>query len=201
MANDVFKMVVEWDLANGDTGQNVLYGYIGGGDAADISDLIEDIKDSVVDKFVPWLAELAGEVVMRLVRIYAFDVLTGISTPVGDGIINAPGGNVQNALPAGVAVKTTIKPDNRPRGGGVYLPAPVVTSVGNTGEMVAGTVTAALTTAVNIATIDALPLTGLTWSPAYYSKKDLALVPTGAASVSVNNVFDYQRRRKSGVGI
>ena len=73
--------------------------------------------------------------------------------------------------------------------------------MGNTGEVTPTVLAAAVATAVNIASISALPLTGLTWSPAYYSRADLALVPTGAASVTVNNVFDYQRRRKSGAGI
>ena len=99
MANDVFKMVVEWDMANGDVAQNVLYGYINGGDAADPTDLIEDIKDDILNKFAPWLATLAGEVILRLVRVYAFNVLTGLSVPIGDGIIGQPGADPQNALP------------------------------------------------------------------------------------------------------
>jgi hypothetical protein len=201
MANDNFKIVVEWSLANGSVAQNVIYANIPGGDAANPSDLVNDIVNLIAAKFANWLAEVITTVILNIVKVYGFDEATGLSVPIGSGLIGDPGTATGVPCPAGCAVKVNIYPDLRARPAGIYLPQPAAVSLNTDGTLDAPGVANAALTAAQLVGGSTLGTTGLSWNPRYWSKKDLAMVDIEGAPTEVNDVVDYQRRRKKGVGI
>jgi len=196
-----YRVVAEWTQANGSVAQNVLYANIINGEVADQADLIQDIADTVYDIMLDWLASVATNVILALVRIYLFDQSTGLSTPVGVGVINEAGTGGGSSLPAGVSVKYNLYLEGRSRPFGAYLPGPATLAAGSNG-LIASTGTAnALVTALNMTVNHSMALTGLVFRPRVYSPKDSLTLDAVGADAEVNNVFDYQRRRKSGVGV
>lgn len=201
MADDNYKMVVVWSLPNGSQGQNVIYANVPGGDSAVVGDLITDLAGRVGAIFGQWLAHVTASCILELVKIYAFNAATGISTPLGSGVLNDPGTSVNGPLPAGCAVKMNVYPTAKPRPAGNYLPAPTTGSLDSDGSLDAATVAGALAVATALTAGAVLPLTSLSYNPVYWVKADGVIYSYELDPVSVNDVMDYQRRRKAGVGI
>lgn len=201
MADDIFKAVVEWDMPNGSVGQNVLYAQVIGGDAADVEDLVADIVATIVSRLGSWITYLATEFLLDAIKVYAFDASTGVSVPLGAGNPNVTGGDGAATLPLGCCVKLSWYAPQRARPAGIYLPAPTVTHVDDDGSLGVGATAAALATANALKTTGTLIVTGLTYRPVYWAKGDGLMVTINPATSAVNDVIDYQRRRKAGVGI
>lgn len=197
----IYKAVAEWNLPNGGIAQNVFYSNVINGEVADQQDLTDDIGNEIKRIFAPWLAQVAINVLLALVRVYLFDPVTGISTPVGVHVANVTGGGGTFMLPAGVAVKVSQYVQGRARPFGAYLAGVDASGNLSSGLMSAAETAAALACGVANTVVTTMLATGLAYRPRGYSKKDLAMVTLEGASCEVGDVFDYQRRRKQGVGV
>lgn len=199
MAN--YKIVAEWNLPNGGIAQNVYYSTVINGETADPNDLAQDLSDEVVRILTPWLATVASNVILALLRIYVFDPLTGASTPFATTAQGIAGlGSVQS-LPAGVAVKVSHYITGRARPFGVYLPGADEAEALNEGLMSTIMQAAALGTAAANTVDVTMSRTSLAYRPRAYSPRDNQLIPLLGADNEIGSVFDYQRRRKQGVGV
>ena len=201
MANDRFKLVVEWGLPNSSIAQNILYANIGGGDVADPQQLVADIGSEVIDIFQPWLIRIAANCVLSRVLVYAFDEVNNTAVPLGTDVINNPGTNSNNTLPCGNAVKVNLFPLDRSRPAGMYLPPTVVNSLEPSGSMSSSVAAAAINGGIAATQVRSTAVLGLQWIPMYYSVKDGGLVSLTNSSVQVDTTIDYMRSRKRGNGI
>lgn len=196
-----YKMVAEWNLPNGSVAQNVFYAAVIDGETADQDDLITDLTDEITRILTPWLATVATNVILALVRIYLLDVATGATTPVGVGAINQAGTGAFHALPGGVAVKINAYLEGRARPFGVYLAGLDEGGLEADGSLTAVAQAAALATAAANTVVTIMSLTGLAYRPRYYSLKDFTLIQADGSNYEVDDTADYQRRRKAGRGI
>lgn len=196
-----YKLVAEWNLPQGSIAQNVFYANVINGEVADQDDLITDLGNEILRILGPWLAQVATNVILALVRIYIFDALTGTATPVGTFVANTPGTGGAGMLPAGVAVKLGQYVQGRARPFGAYLCG--LDNVGNPPDGLIGApeAAAALATAAANTIVTTMGITGLAYRPRGYSRKDAAMVDFVGANNEIGNVFDYQRRRKAGSGV
>lgn len=201
MANNTFKIVAEWSLPNGSIGQNILYAEIAGGDSADPQTLVDDVAIEVERIFSPWLGAVTQNGALSRALVYAFDVATGLSTPVGTGVINSAGLASGNSCPGGVATKVNLFVAGRSRPAGMYLPTPAAALLTATGSMSASTVIGALAVGTDATAVSALTTNGETYTPLYFSEKDGIMVSLVNASIQVDTTYDYMRSRKAGNGI
>lgn len=197
----IYRNVLEYNLPNGGVAQNVFYANIINGETADQDDLTADIGNQVLRIITPWLAQMAINVIATLVRVYVLDPLTGLSTPVGVHTLNVTGGGTVQAMPAGVAVKLSQYVAGRSRPYGVYLAGCDEAGALNNGLISTAMQAAALAVGVENTQTETMALTSLAYRPRVYSRKEAAVYDMAGASTEVNNVFDYQRRRKQGVGV
>ena len=198
----VYRIVAEWNLPNNNIGQNVIYCEVDGGDTADQSDLLDDFADEVARIFAPWLVRVVEEVILTLIRVYLFDPLLGTSVPLGVRSIGDPGlVSLDNPLPSGVAIKIKRYLPLRARPFGAYLLGASAGGVNNFGQITSTDAAAALGCAAAWTIANQMTKTQLTWEPRHYSEKDSAMLSAVGADNEIGSVFDYQRRRKGGVGI
>lgn len=197
----IYRNVLEYNLPNGGIAQNIFYANVINGEGADQDDLVEDIGEEIRRIITPWLAQMASNVIATLVRIYVLDPLSGLSTPVGVHSLNLSGlGSVQ-AMPGPVAVKISQYVAGRSRPFGVFLSGCDESGALNNGNMSLAMQSVALNVGIENTITTTMPLTSLAYRPRVYSAKDQAMFDLTGASTEVNDVFDYQRRRKQGVGV
>lgn len=196
----IYRNVLQYNLPNGGIAENVWYASIINGETADQDDLVTDIGNQVLRIITPWLAQMAINVVCTLVRVYVLDPLTGIATPVGVHTLNVTGGGTVQALPAAVSVKLSQYIQGRSRPFGPYLAGPDEAGALNNGLISTGMQSAAVAVGLESTQVETMALTGLAYRPRVYSFKDKSMYSLENAAIEVNDVFDYQRRRKQGVG-
>lgn len=199
MAN--YRVIAEWSLPNGSVAQNVFHARVINGETADQDDLVDDLKTTIIDILTPWLSSLVTQLILTAIRVYVLDVVTGLVTPVGVGVASAAGTLTGDALPAGVAVKINQYVAGRSRPFGVYLPSPAETQNTANGRISSTAQTNALLVAVNNSQNTVMPTTGLVYRPLGYSRASANTYELVGANNEVDITFDYQRRRKVGVGI
>lgn len=201
MANDYYKTIVEWSLANGSVAQNIHYHVITGGDVADDANLVQDIADYISGVYSTWVSFVNQNVVLERVLVYEFDKALNQSTPRGTAVIGTAGSSTSGSMPSGCAIKVNQFVATRTRPAGMYLVPPAIGAITQQGTVTAACAAAGLAVGVAGSTIHITGNLGLQLLPLYYSVKDGDTVGLNGASVQVDTTVDYMRSRKAGNGI
>lgn len=165
------------------------------------NDLVLSTWDAYITEWAQTLTTVLSTLVtVARVIVYTVDLLDGTGILVGDADISEAGTSVNEMAPHGVAVKTNFKVTGRARPSSYYLPGMNVATLTSGGLFNPTAMSVFATAALSWIADQPIPTTALSAFSVYWSQKDLQYFPLGGSVVQLNDIPDYQRRRKPGVG-
>lgn len=178
---------------------NVLYFTIGDAQLGNQSNVEAAIVEWLTDLYNQIAPILSDVVTVARVLVYLVDTLTGDGTPYAELALNVAGTDVSEMIPHGVSAKVDVSVDGRSRPSSSYIAGMGHLQFGTTGLIAAG----ALGNLIGFGMLRASNYTatnGIIIGPVLWSNTEKALYSLDLGTITVNNVPDYQRRRKPGVG-
>ena len=169
--------------------------------AAATTGQINSTWDAYIDDWLDEVLPVISTVVtFARVLIYVVDLLDGSGVLLSERSIARSGSAATGMLPHGVAIKSNFKVAGRARPSSFYLPGVTYGQLDSDGSF-NGTVIGAVLGGSNVWQTPR-PIVGGTGNanPVYWSQKDLAFYSLQNAGIQLNDIPDYQRRRKPGVG-
>lgn len=195
----LFRLVVVIEMPSGVQANNVLYAQIPDSDSLNTTQMDNLIDAYVSNAYNDIVAVMSTIISIARVLVYLVDELDGSGIFKQEVSIAGSGVNGNSPLPHGVAAKIDFKVDDRPRASSIYVPGITTNNITSNGLFNSTVISAMLAFGVSISDNFTDPDDEVL-QPVYWSQKDLTAFSIDGSSITFNDVPDYQRRRKPGVG-
>lgn len=195
----LLRLTTVIDMPQEVNANNVFYLDVDDGQNPSDTELRNISDEYITDLYDTIVSVINSAVVIARVIVYIVNLADGTGTFLGERLIGTPGGAATGMLPHGAALKIDAKVPLRNRASSCYIPGITYAEMASGGLFSAAVVTAGLAfgAAQRATYVSSDTITG---TPVYWSQKELTAYPLTGAAITVNDVPDYQRRRKPGVG-
>lgn len=195
----LYRAIVETEMPSDVNANNILYADIPAAGSLSVTEILDLWAEYVNNAWAEIAPHISDVITLLRIIVYVVDTVDGKGTLIGETTSSFTGTNPSAMNAHGVSFKVNFKVPLRARPASLYLPAMGVNNMLDQGLFNSPSVLAVLAFGDDIRD----PFVGTggeALNPVYWSQKNKVAYPLSEASVVVNNVPDYQRRRKPGVG-